>query len=47
MAVEGDPSAVVTHGGAWVGVAGGFLDVAERHAGIESGGDEGVAQRVC
>jgi hypothetical protein len=34
---------VVAHGGAWVGVAGGDLDVAEVDADVEHGGDEGVA----
>ena len=46
VAVEGDAGAVVAHGRARVGVAGGFLDVAQRDAGVERGGDERVAQRV-
>jgi hypothetical protein len=46
VAVERDSGAVVAHGGASVGVAGGFLDVAERHPGVERGGDERVAQCV-
>jgi hypothetical protein len=33
-------------GGAWVGVAGSDLDVAQVDTGLEHGGDEGVAQRV-
>ena len=44
--VEGDAGAVVAHRGARVGVAGGFLDVAQRDAGVEGGGDERVAQGV-
>ena len=46
VAVEGDPGPVVAHGGAGVGVAGGFLHVAQRDPGVERGGDERVAQRV-
>src|SRR4051794_6803948 len=46
VTVEGDAGSVVAHGGARVGVAGCFLDVAEWHAGVEGGGDEGVAQGV-
>ena len=46
VAVEGDAGSVVAHGGARVGVAGGFLHVAERDAGVERGGDERVAERV-
>jgi len=37
---------VVTHGGAWVGVGGGFLHVAERDPGVQCRGDEGVPERV-
>ena len=44
--VEGHPGPVVAHGGARIGVAGRFLHVAQRHAGVEGGGDEGVPQRV-
>ena len=44
--VERDPGAVVAHGGAGVGVAGGLLHVAERHAGVQGGGDERVTQGV-
>jgi hypothetical protein len=36
--VEGHPGAVVAHGGAGVGVAGGFLHVAERNPGVEGEG---------
>ena len=46
VAVEGDSSSVVTHCGARVGVAGGFLDVTEGDAGVEGGGDERVTQGV-
>jgi len=46
VAVEGHSCSVVAHGGARVGVAGCFLDVAEGYAGVEGGGDEGVAQCV-
>jgi hypothetical protein len=46
MAVEGDSGAVVAHGRPRIGVRGGFLDVAQRDAGIERGGDECVTQRV-
>ena len=44
--VEGDPGAVVAHRCARVGVRCGFLHIAQRHAGIECCGDEGVAQGV-
>jgi hypothetical protein len=44
--VEADARTVVAHGGAWVGVAGGLLHVSQRDAGVERGGDEGVAQCV-
>jgi hypothetical protein len=44
VAVERDPGAVVSHGGAGVGVAGCFLDVTEWDTGVEGGSDEGVAQ---
>jgi len=46
MPVEGHPGAVVAHGGAGVGVAGRFLDVAERDTGVEGSGDERVPQGV-
>ena len=46
VAVEGDSGSVVAHGGAGVGVAGGFLDIAERDAGVEGSGDERVAEGV-
>ena len=38
--------AVVAHGGARVSVAGGFLDVTQRNAGVERSGDERVPQTV-
>ena len=44
--VKGLAAAVVSHRRAWVGVTGCFLDVAERDAGVEGGGDEGVSQGV-
>jgi hypothetical protein len=44
--VETAAGAVVAHGGPWIGVRGGFLDVPERHPGIEGGGDECVPQRM-
>jgi hypothetical protein len=44
--VERHPGAVVAQSGAGIGVAGGFLDVAQWNAGVEGGGDEGVAERV-
>jgi hypothetical protein len=46
VSVEADAGAVVAHGGARVGVAGGFLDVAEWDSGVERGSDEGVPERV-
>jgi hypothetical protein len=42
--VEGHSGAVVSHGGARVGVRGGFLHVPQRDACVESGRDECVAQ---
>jgi hypothetical protein len=46
VSVEGDAGSVIAHGGAWVGMTGGFLDVAQWDAGMEGGGDDPVAQRV-
>ena len=46
MTVEVLARSVVAHGGAWVGVAGGDLNVTKVDAGVEHGGDEGVAQHV-
>ena len=46
MAVEGDASAVVAHGGSRVGVACRFLDVTKGDARVEDGGDERV-RKVC
>ena len=46
MAVEVLAGSVVTNRGPWVSVAGGDLDVAQVHAGVEHGGDEGVAEHV-
>jgi hypothetical protein len=46
MPVQGGAGAVVAHGSARVGVRGGFLDVAQWHAGVQCRGDEGVPQRV-
>jgi len=45
VAIQGDPGAVVSRGGARVGVGGGFLDVSQRDAGVKRGGDERVSQR--
>jgi len=44
--IEADPSPVIAHGRPRVSVRSRFLNIAERYAGIESGSDEGVAQRV-
>ena len=44
--IEGLAATVVAHRRAWVGVAGRFLHVTQRHAGIQGGGDEGVPQGV-
>jgi hypothetical protein len=46
MPVEAGARPVVAHGGARVGVRGGFLHVAEGDSGVESGGDECVPQGV-
>jgi hypothetical protein len=46
VSVEVLAGAVVAHGGAWVGVAGGDLDVADADAGVEHGGDESVQKHV-
>lgn len=43
MSVEVLAGPVVADGGARVGVAGSDLDVAEVNAGVEHGGDEGMA----
>jgi hypothetical protein len=45
-AVEGYTGPVVAHGGAGIGVAGGFLHIAERNPSVEGGGDERVAEGV-
>jgi len=37
---------VVTHGGAWVSVAGGDLDVAQVNPSVQHGRDEGMAEHV-
>lgn len=44
--VQGDSGAVVAHGRSRVGVRSRFLDVAQRDASVQGGGDERVAQRV-
>jgi hypothetical protein len=46
--VEGLAAPVVSHRRSRVGVASGLLHVAQRHAGVQTGGggDEGVTQRV-
>jgi hypothetical protein len=46
VAVEVAAGAVVVLGGAGVGVAGEYLRVARRHAGVEGVGDRGVPQGV-
>ncbi|SRR6266566_1829413 len=46
MPVKDGAGSVVAHGGAWVGVRGGLLHVAEWDAGVEGGGDERVPQGV-
>ena len=46
VAVEVLAAPVVDRGGAGVGVAGGDLDVSQRHAGVEGGHDERGAQHV-
>lgn len=46
VAVEGSSGPVVAHRGSGVCVRGRFLDVSEWNAGIESGGDERMPQRV-
>ena len=38
--IKRHPGPVVAHGGARVGVGGGFLDIAKRDPGVEGGGDE-------
>ena len=44
MPVERDAGLLVAHRGPAIGMAGGLLDVAKRHARIERGGDERVTQ---
>jgi hypothetical protein len=46
VAVEGDSGSVVAHGGAGIGMAGGFLHIAQRYPGVERSGDECVAEGV-
>jgi hypothetical protein len=46
MPVQAGACPVVAHGGARVGVGGGFLHVPQRHPGVERGGDERMSQRV-
>jgi hypothetical protein len=46
VAVEGNAGSVIAQSGARVGVAGGFLDVAQGDTGVERGGDERVSQGV-
>ena len=41
MAVEIVAGPVVTHRGAWIGMAGSDLDIPEVHARVEHGRDEG------
>jgi hypothetical protein len=44
--VETSAGSVVADGGPWIGVRGGFLDIAERDPGVQRSGDERVPQRV-
>ena len=44
--VEGLATPVVAHRRSRVGVTGRFLDVTQRYAGVQGGGDEGVSQGV-
>jgi len=44
--VQAAAGTVIPHGGAGIGVRGGFLDVTERNPGVEGGGDERVPQGV-
>src|SRR5665647_1875067 len=46
VAIEVLAGPVVLHGGAWVGVAGGDLHVAEVDSGVEHLGHEGVPEHV-
>ena len=46
VSVERHAGPVVAHGGARVGVTGGFLDIAQWDTGVEGGGNERVPQRV-
>ena len=46
MPVKTGAGTVVSHSGPGIGVGGGFLHVPERHAGVQGGGGEGVAQGV-
>lgn len=45
MAVEVSAGAFVVLGGAWVGVPGEDLGVAQRHAGVEGIGDRGAGAK--
>ena len=44
--VERDPTTVVADRGTRASVGGGFLDVAQRHASIQTGGNEGMPECV-
>lgn len=46
MPVQAGTRTVAAHGGARIGVGGGFLHVAQWDPGVERGGDERVPQRV-
>jgi hypothetical protein len=39
VSVERDPGSVIAHSGAGVGMAGGFLHIAQWNSGVERGGD--------
>ena len=44
--VQGSSGPVVSHGGAGIGVRGGFLHIAQRDPSVQRGGDKRVPQRM-
>ena len=46
LAIEVLAGPVIPHCGAWIGVAGGELDVPQVHASVQHGRDEGMAEHV-
>jgi hypothetical protein len=46
VAVEGDSGSVVAHGGTGIGMAGGFLHIAQRNPSVQRSGDECVPEGV-